>query len=64
MRMALYMIITTRHMMESAETAEKRYESKKQKEENRIRNYGWSIFGEVGCKIDRVYVLGIFDSGI
>ena len=45
--MHLYMMVITRHMMESAETAEKRYESKKQKEENRIRNYGWSIFGEV-----------------
>ena len=53
-----------RHMMESAETAEKRYESKKQKEENRIRNYGWSIFGEVGDELDDVHVVGIFDSGI
>ena len=53
-----------RHMMESAETAEKRYESKKQKEENRIRNYGWSIFGEVGGELDDVHVVGIFDSGI
>lgn len=34
-------------MVESAEKAEKRYETRKQKEENRIRNYGWNIFGEV-----------------
>lgn len=45
-------LLTGRHMMESAETAEKKYESKKQKEENRIKNYGWSIFGEVGSMSD------------
>jgi hypothetical protein len=34
-------------MIETAEKAEQEYEKKKQKEENRIRNYGWNIFSEV-----------------
>ena len=34
-------------MIETAEKAEQEYERKKQKEENRIRNYGWNIFSEV-----------------
>ena len=36
-----------RYMVESADKAEKLYEKRKQKEENRIRNYGWNVFGEV-----------------
>lgn len=36
-----------RYMIETAEKAEQEYERKKQKEENRIRNYGWNIFSEV-----------------
>ena len=36
-----------RYMIEAAEKAEQEYEKKKQKEENRIRNYGWNIFSEV-----------------
>ena len=36
-----------RYMIETAEKAEQEYEKKKQKEENRIRNYGWNIFSEV-----------------
>ena len=35
-------------MIETAEKAEQEYEKKKKKEENRIRNYGWNIFSEVG----------------
>ncbi len=34
-------------MVESADKAEKLYEKRKQKEENRIRSYGWNVFGEV-----------------
>ena len=41
-------ILMRRYMIETAEKAEQEYERKKQKEENRIRNYGWNIFSEVG----------------
>ncbi|KAK8795796.1 hypothetical protein JH06_3438 [Blastocystis sp. subtype 4] len=34
------------YMVESADKAEKLYEKRKQKEENRIRSYGWNVFGE------------------
>ena len=36
-----------RHLLETSEVAQKRDESKKQKERNRVLNYGWNIFGEV-----------------
>lgn len=35
------------HLLTSAESAEKKTELKKQKEKNRVNNYGWNIFSEV-----------------
>ena len=36
-----------RHLLETSEMAQKRSESKKEKERNRVLNYGWNIFGQV-----------------
>ena len=35
------------HLLATAESAQKKTELKKQKEKNRVNNYGWNIFSEV-----------------
>ena len=39
--------LDSRHLLETSEMAQKRSESKKEKERNRVLNYGWNIFGQV-----------------
>lgn len=40
-------ILTNSHLLATAEKAQKKTELKKEKERNRVNNYGWNIFSDV-----------------
>ena len=40
-------ILTNSHLLATAKKAQKKTELKKEKERNRVNNYGWNIFSDV-----------------